>query len=155
MGVRRKGRELAVQMLYQSDLTGQPMSMVMNLLPRIAPVSPEARAFAERLAVGTLERRVEVDSLIGQHSTDWRIERMATVDRSILRLAVFEYLATDAPKKVVINEALEVAKRFSGDEAVQFINGILDSVCRQIESESDPPKLEGGRQDQAEEVHEG
>ncbi len=112
------------------------MNEVIGSVPSIASASEEARVFGERLARGALARREEVDALIGEHSTDWRIERMSAVDRSILRLAVFEYLATDVPKKVVINEALEVAKRFSSDEAVQFINGVLDAVCRHIESGS-------------------
>jgi N utilization substance protein B len=96
---------------------------------------PEAaRAFARELLEGTLGHLTEVDALISEHAERWRLERMAMVDRNVLRLAVYELLYEDTPSKVVINEALEVTKKFSTDEAVQFVNGILDAVRLKIET---------------------
>lgn len=134
MGSRRKGRELAVQMLYQWELGGEPISEVMESFSRLGEASPEARELSRRLLEGTVRQIEEIDALISEHAEHWKLSRMAAVDRNILRLAIYEFLYEDVPKRVVINEALEVTKRFSGPEAVQFINGVLDAVRLSIEA---------------------
>ena len=99
--------------------------------PLDAPVEDEVRAFATRLADGVVAHVSEIDPLITEAADHWRIERMQVMDRLILRLAVYEFLfATDIPGKVVINEALELARTFSTDDSVRFINGILDAIRR-------------------------
>ena len=134
MGSRRKGRELAVQMLYQWDLTGEPVAQVLESFSRLRDAPAAARELSQRLLEGTVFHLGEIDSLIAKHAEHWKLPRMAAVDRNILRLAIYEFLYEDVPKRVVINEALEVTKRFSGPEAVQFINGVLDAVRLSIEA---------------------
>ena len=100
------------------------------------PLSDDLRAFATRLAAGVAGTFSDLDPLIGQAAENWRIERMNVLDRLILRLAVYEFLhEPDTPAKVIINEALELARTFSGDEAVRFINGILDAIRKKLERE--------------------
>jgi len=89
-------------------------------------------SFVEALVRGTVERQADVDDMIRRHLQHWRLERMAMVDRNILRLATYEMLATATPPAVVIDEALELARRFSNDEAVQFVNGVLDAAHKEI-----------------------
>lgn len=88
--------------------------------------------FVESLVRGTVERQPEIDEMIKKHLEHWRIERMATVDRNILRLATYELMFTVTPPAVVIDEALELARRFSNDESVQFVNGVLDAAHKEI-----------------------
>lgn len=137
MGARRKGRELALQMLYQWDLTRQPLGEIMESADSMKKAGDEARAYARRLMEGTIRRIEEIDASVARQSERWRLDRMAVVDRNILRLAVYEFMETDTPKSVVINEALEIAKRFSAPDAVSFINGVLDAVCTTIERASE------------------
>ncbi|MGH9461523.1 MAG: transcription antitermination factor NusB [Vicinamibacteria bacterium] len=135
MGSRRKGRELAVQMLYQWELSEEPVADVIESFARLGDAPTEARELSQRLLKGTIRHLEEIDSLISKHAEHWKLPRMAAVDRNILRLAIYEFLyEEDVPKRVVINEALEVTKRFSGPEAVQFINGVLDAVRLSIEA---------------------
>jgi N utilization substance protein B len=102
----------------------------------LQPMSEELRAFATTLADGAASRVVELDPIISAAAEHWRLERMNVLDRLILRLAVYEFLHEPAtPGKVIINEALELARRFSGDESVRFINGILDAIRRKLERE--------------------
>jgi N utilization substance protein B len=96
------------------------------------PVRMRDDSFVESLVRGTVERQAEIDDMIRRHLQHWRLERMATVDRNILRLATYEMLATATPPPVVIDEALELARRFSIDEAVQFVNGVLDAAHKDI-----------------------
>jgi N utilization substance protein B len=96
---------------------------------------PAARDFATRLAVGTLAHLAELDERIKSRAEHWRISRMAVVDRNILRLAVYEFLHEPTPRTVAINEALEIARRFSTYEATQFINGILDAIKRDLDEQ--------------------
>lgn len=91
-------------------------------------------SFVETLVKGAVGNVAEIDRRISEHAEHWRIERMPTVDRNVLRLAIYEMMDTDTPAPVVIDEALELARRFSGEESVQFINGVLDAVHREIES---------------------
>ena len=105
-----------------------------------ADVEPAAREFATRLATGTLAHLVALDERIRSRAEHWRIARMAVVDRNILRLAVYEFLHEPTPRTVAINEALEIARRFSTYEATQFINGILDAIKRDLDEQHPQPQ---------------
>lgn len=129
MGTRRKGRECALQLLFQADLSSVELGEAHRLYWLIHPKIEEIRNYADFLFHGTLEHRQSIDQLIQKYSEHWRLERMAAVDRNILRIAVFEFLyETETPTTVVINEALEIARKFSTEESTQFINGILDAI---------------------------
>ena len=139
MGTRRKARECALQMLFAADAAKTlPGVLTSNYWKELGePDTDEAtREFANNLAVGTLREIEKTDETIRTRAEHWRIERMAIVDRNVLRLAVYEFLFTDTPHTVVINEALEIARRFSTFEATQFINGILDAVKHDLEKDS-------------------
>jgi len=138
MGARRKARECALQMLFQFDVA-QPSKddLLRTYWGEMSEAKEDVQDFATRLAVGTIDHVKEIDDLIGVRAENWRIERMAIVDRNLLRLAVYEFLhEPSTPKTVVINEALEIARRFSTFEATQFINGVLDSIKRDLEEGS-------------------
>ena len=130
MGTRRKSRELVLQMLFQADMGKQTPDVVRKTFwAERSNVDEEAREFADDLFRLASERQAEIDSLIERHTQHWRMERMAAVDRNVLREAVAEFLGyPETPRAVVINEALEIARKFSSPESVQFINGVLDSV---------------------------
>jgi len=134
MGTRRKSRELALQMLFQADMGKQQKEEVRQSFWRErAEVEGETRRFADDLFGVACDRVAEIDELIERHAEHWRMDRMAAVDRNILRLGVAELLGyPDNPRAVVINEALEIARRFSAPESVHFINGVLDSVAREL-----------------------
>ncbi len=121
-------------MLYQWDISHEPVAQVLESFWKLSDSSPEARDFSRRLVEGTLTHLEDIDELLSKHAAHWKLPRMATVDRNILRLAIYEFLYEEAPKKVVINEALEIAKRFSSPQAVQFVNGVLDAVRVAIEA---------------------
>jgi N utilization substance protein B len=122
-------------MLYQWELSKEPVADVIESFARLGDAPIDARELSRRLLEGTLRHLEEIDSLISKHAEHWKLPRMAAVDRNILRLAIYEFLyEQDVPKRVVINEALEVTKRFSSPEAVQFINGVLDAVRLSIEA---------------------
>ncbi|MGH9674698.1 MAG: transcription antitermination factor NusB [Bryobacteraceae bacterium] len=123
---RRLSREHALQILYQCDLRGEAAA---SAEPRMVP----ADDFTENLVQGVIARVGEIDRRIAGHSEHWRLDRMPVVDRNILRLAVFELLAQDTPAAVVIDEALELARRFSNEESVAFLNGVLDAVRKDLE----------------------
>lgn len=125
---------MAVQMLYQWELSQEPIADVQETFRQLGEASPDARELSQRLAQGAIRHLAEIDSLISHHAEHWKLSRMAAVDRNILRVAIYEFLHEDVPKRVVINEALEVTKRFSGPEAVQFINGVLDAVRLSLEA---------------------
>jgi N utilization substance protein B len=138
MGARRKARECALQMLFQFDVA-QPSKddLLRTYWGEMSEAKEDVQDFASRLAIGTIDHVEEIDNLIGVRAENWRIERMAIVDRNLLRLAVYEFLhEPSTPKTVVINEALEIARRFSTFEATQFINGVLDSIKRDLEEGS-------------------
>ncbi|HEX7177382.1 MAG TPA: transcription antitermination factor NusB [Pyrinomonadaceae bacterium] len=155
MGSRRKARECALQMLFAADVVGaakeageRPRAdeLVRVYWDELADpeVDEAGREFATRLVVGALARRDELDERIRSRAEHWRISRMAVVDRNILRLAVYEFLYELTPRTVAINEALEIARRFSTYEATQFINGILDAIKRDLDRErpQDDDKLD-------------
>jgi len=135
MASRHKAREYALQILYQAETTDTPAGEVVPQFWREGDVPPEVRQFAERLAIGASERLNEVDPLLRDHLAHWRLERLGIVDRSVLRLAAFEFLhEPGTPRIVVINEAIELAKRFGGEESGQFVNGILDALRKKLEA---------------------
>jgi N utilization substance protein B len=134
MGRRRKSREVALQFLYQLDLGGDddPAPHEAEFWGR-HPSDDETRAFAETLVRGAKGNQAKIDALIAQVTEHWDLERMAVVDRNILRLAVYELLwSTEVPPKVAINEAIEIAKKFGTQESSRFINGILDRVHKEL-----------------------
>lgn len=124
-------------MLYQWDVTKNPLDQIVESMVLLQNAGEEARTFARVLAEGAIRRIDDIDASISQQSDSWRLERMATVDRNILRVAIYELMETETPKSVVINEALEVTKRFSAPDAVSFVNGVLDAVCAAIEGASE------------------
>jgi N utilization substance protein B len=133
-GARRKSRELAMQMLFQADIGKQTPEEVRTTFWRAGDaVEPEVRGFAEdlfRVANANLE---QIDQLIAQNSKHWRIERMPAVDRNLLRMAIGEMLGfKSTPFPIVINEALEIARRYSAPESINFLNGMLDSIARSL-----------------------
>lgn len=136
MGTRRKSRELTLQMLFQCDMGKQtPQQVRQTFWRERADVGADVQSFAEDLFRVATDRASEINGLIEGHAQHWRMERMAAVDRNLLRAAVAELLGfPDTPRAVVINEALEIARKFSSPESVQFINGVLDSVGKQLES---------------------
>ena len=135
MGTRRKSRELALQMLFQADMGKQQPEDVRKTFWRgRGEVDDAVHGFAEDLFRVASDRASEIDQLIERHAQHWRMDRMAAVDRNILRASVAELLGfPSTPRAVVINEALEIARKFSTPESVQFINGVLDSVGRSLE----------------------
>jgi N utilization substance protein B len=133
MGRRRKARELAVQLLYQSDIGKTDPEEAMALFWEYFPVEPEVREFCRQLVLGTLERMAVIDEFLGEASEHWSLGRMGVVDRNILRLATYELLdRPDIPPSVSINEAIEIAKKYSTPDAAVFINGVLDRVRRMV-----------------------
>ncbi len=144
MGSRRKARECALQMLFAADVMSAARKdevradqLVRHYWAELGETEMDepAREFATRLALGALSRVPELDERIRSRAEHWRIERMAVVDRNVLRLAVYEFLHEPTPRTVAINEALEIARRFSTYEATQFINGILDAIKRDLDQE--------------------
>lgn len=138
MGSRRKARECALQMLFAADFADAvPEEVLKTYWAELGDSETEetAREFATRLAAGTLAHVDTLDERIRSRAEHWRIPRMAIVDRNILRLAVYEFLYEPTPRTVAINEALEIARRFSTYEATQFINGILDAIKRDLDEQ--------------------
>jgi transcription antitermination protein NusB len=133
-----EARVVAVQMLYQWEVGKLSLPEVAQTFWRMGEVSPEAaehvRVRASALVAGTVEHIGAIDRLLEEASTNWRLDRMPVVDRLILRLGIYELLhEASTPPAVVIDEALELARRFSGDQAVPFVNGVLDAIKRRIE----------------------
>ena len=134
MGTRRKSRELAMQMLFQGDLGKQTPEEVRALFwPSRDDVDAETRGFAEDIYRVASERQAEIDALIETHAENWRLERMAVVNRNLLRASVAELLGyPNTPAAIVINESLEIARRYGAPESVQFLNGVLDAIARSV-----------------------
>ena len=136
MGARRKARICALQMLFQYDVARPSVEELTRSYWEAFgdDMGNVPHEFSDKLAVGAISHLDEIDALIKRRAENWRIQRMAVVDRNLLRLAIYEFLfESDTPKTVVINEALEIARRFSTFEATQFINGILDAIKRDLE----------------------
>jgi N utilization substance protein B len=141
MGTRRKSRELALQMLFQADMGKQSVEHVKKTFwAERRDLEDSVRNFADDIFRVAMERYDEISQLLEGHTEHWRLERMAAVDRNILRAGVAEFLGfPKTPRPVIINEALEIARRFSTPESVQFINGVLDSVARKLEPQAVTP----------------
>jgi N utilization substance protein B len=136
MGLRRAARECALQMLYQLDIGKHSKDEIMRTYWLMDEHPPKVREFAEQLFEGTVQRLKQIDKVIQHHTKNWRLVRMAAVDRNVLRLAVFEFLSGGkTPETVIINEALEIARKFSTQESAQFVNGILDSIKNELMDE--------------------
>jgi len=133
MASRRKARELALQMLFQWELGGHTPEHVLSTFLSAQKADPEVVHFARALFEGTAREVHVLDRLLSEHSEHWRMERMAAVDRNLLRLALYELLYhPETPPAVAINEALEIARRFSGEDSVEFLNGVLDAVRKTL-----------------------
>jgi transcription antitermination protein NusB len=137
MAARHRSRQRALQVLYQWDLTKQPVddaisSFYNTLYTEEADEQPQPDTFMEELARGASSMAADIDTRISTNSEHWKLERMPAVDRNILRLAIYEMSRQSTPPAVVIDEALELARQFSGEESVSFINGVLDAVHKEI-----------------------
>lgn len=141
MGTRRNSREVALQFLYQEDFTlgadqpyGYDLAERFELFCSLFEVNKKARPYAYAILQGVSAEIERLDQLISEAATNWRLERIAPTDRNLLRIAVYEMLLQeDVPPQVAINEAVEIAKRFAGEDSPKFINGILDSIKDRLE----------------------
>ena len=133
MTLRHKSREFALQMLFEWDMTRQKPARVEQLFWKSARAADSTRKFADQLFEGALAEAEKSDKLVEKLSENWKLERLAAVDRSILRLVIYELRFGTAPPKVVIDEALELAKKFSSADAPSFLNGILDAAYKKLE----------------------
>jgi N utilization substance protein B len=142
---RRRSRQLALQTLYAGDLAEKTVAesehRIDDVFERVAAnfdLPEGARDFAIELARGTVANLVRIDALLTQNATNWKLSRMAAVDRNILRLAVYELTQTATPASIVLDEAIVLARKFGADSSPGFVNGVLDAVARQVELGSDP-----------------
>ncbi len=138
MPSRHRSRERALQVLFELEICKQPVEQAIGsyfetLYSEEYETRPDPDPFMEELIRGTTDHGEAIDKRIAAHSEHWRVERMPAVDRNILRLAIYEMMHVHTPPAVAINEALELARRFSGDESVPFINGVLDAIRRELE----------------------
>jgi N utilization substance protein B len=133
-GPRRKARELAMQMLFQADLGKQTPEQVQATFWKAGDeIDPAVRGFAEDIFRVAVANHEKIDALLVEHSQHWRLERMPAVDRNLLRMAVAEMIGfKGTPFPIVINEALEIARRYSAPESINFLNGMLDSIARSL-----------------------
>ena len=133
MSARRKGRELALQVLYQLEMSGDASEQALRTFAESFEHSPQARAFGEDLVHGVLAQREQIDTCIAAASEHWRLERLSRVDANIIRVAVYEMTTPPAlPLEIAINEAIEVARKFGTSESPTFVNGVLDQVAKNL-----------------------
>ncbi len=132
MSLRTKAREFAMQMLFQWDMSQQDLARLEATFWKSAKAADKTREFANQLFEGAAKEVAALDEIIGKHCEHWRFERLAAIDRAILRLAIHEMSSSDTPPKVVLNEAVELAKKFSSEESGAFVNGVLDSVHKSL-----------------------
>ena len=131
MGTRRRSRELALQLLYQNELTDASPESMQEGFDEWQSAAEGVREFADRLLRGTLSRLAEIDAELGRQTTHWRLERLAAVDRNILRLAMYELMFEEGtPHAVVIEEAIEISKKYGAKDSGRFVNGVLDGFVR-------------------------
>jgi N utilization substance protein B len=132
MRKRTKSREVALQILYQIEMTQDPQEKARQIYWENNPADPEIKGFADQLVIGVIQYQEPIDRRIAQCTDNWDITRMAAVDKNILRLASYELLYTEeTPPKVAINEAVELAKKYGGTESSKFVNGILDKIHKE------------------------
>ena len=132
VSLRTKAREFAMQMLFQWEMSRQDPTKLESKFWRSAKAADNTREFANRLFEGAARDIVALDELIVKHTDNWRFERLSAIDRTILRLAIYELRAADTPPKVVLNEAVELAKKFSSEESGPFVNGVLDAFHKSL-----------------------
>jgi N utilization substance protein B len=132
VSLRTKSREFAMQMLFQWDMSEQEPAKLEAKFWRAAKAADSTRVFANRLFEGAVKETPAIDGLIVKQAENWRLERLAVIDRAILRLAIYELRTTETPPKVILNEAVNLAKKFSSEEAGSFVNGILDAVHKSL-----------------------
>jgi len=131
VGTRRRARELALQLLYQHELTREPIEGLKTGFEDWQSAPEPARRFASQLADGTLAHLEEIDEALRRQTAHWRLERLAAVDKNILRLAMYELLYdSETPPAVVLDEAIEIAKRFGAEDSARFVNGVLDGFLK-------------------------
>jgi N utilization substance protein B len=141
MGRRRKARESALQILFQLEFNKPRIEKAIDQFWKEKKASEEIRDYSNWIVKGIVSHQEEIDNLIQSLSNHWRLSRMAHVDRNILRIAVFEFLyEKDIAPAVIINEAIEIAKKYSSDEAAAFVNGILDAIKKKLETRKDSSK---------------
>ena len=141
MGVRRRGREYALQMLYAMDVTGYQPDQVFAGFYAIQDLNRDAFYYARRLVDGVHGHLEEIDTALTRYAEHWKIHRMAVVDRNLLRLGLYELMfVKEIPFPIVINEALEIVKEFSDQEGTQFLNGILDAARKEFRPEETGPR---------------
>lgn len=134
MGTRRQSRELALQLLYQCELSQADVDAMQEEFESWQKADESVRKFADDLLRGTLENREEIDGFLEEQTAHWKLERLAAVDRNILRLAMYELLfLKNTPAAVVIDEAIEIAKKFGAEESARFVNGVLDGFLKKRE----------------------
>jgi transcription antitermination protein NusB len=133
VSLRTKAREFAMQMLFQWEMSPQDLAKLEGKFWRGAKAADNTREFANRLFEGAAKEVPALDELIKKHTENWRFERLAAIDRAILRLAIHELRIGDTPPKVVLNEAVELAKKFSSDESGPFVNGVLDAFRKSLD----------------------
>jgi len=134
MSLRTKSREFAMQMLFQWDMSKQDFSKLETKFWKSAKAADKTRTFANKLFEGAAKDVTALDAIIVKHADNWRFERLAAIDRAILRLANHEMNGKDTPPKVVLNEAVDMAKKFSSEESGAFVNGILDAVHKSMKT---------------------
>jgi N utilization substance protein B len=134
VSLRSKSREFALQMLFQWDMSPQEPVKLEAKFWRAAKAADSTRAFANRLFEGAAKDVTALDELIVKHADNWRFERLAAIDRAVLRLAIQELRVADTPFKVVLNEAVDLAKKYSSEESGAFVNGILDAVYKSMQN---------------------
>jgi N utilization substance protein B len=132
VALRTKSREFAMQMLFQWDMSQQDPTHLEATFWKSAKAAAQTRTFANQLFEGAAHDAKDLDEIIVKHAENWRLERISAIDRAILRLAMHEMRATDTPAKVVINEAINLAKKFSSEDARGFVNGILDTYRKTL-----------------------
>jgi transcription antitermination protein NusB len=138
VSLRSKGREYAMQMLFQWDISQQESAQLEAKFWKSAKAADTTRKFANQLFEGAARDAAALDEIIGRHAENWKLQRLAVIDRAILRLAIHELRTAGTPAKVVLNEAVELAKKFSGEESAPFVNGILDAVHKSLIAEKPP-----------------
>jgi len=138
MASRRKSRELALQMLFQWEVGKHTPAHVVATFLKPKEIDAPENTFARELFLGTVDQVAALDPMLSKHASNWRLERMAAVDRNLIRLALYEMLhhPQTAPA-VIINEALDIARRFSGEESAQFVNGVLDAIRKAIPAQTE------------------